>query len=1017
MSEKIRVKAAIKSSKILKPRDESKEKNRVKDIKGANISREKSYLDKTDIRDSYFFYQDKTIPKTERKGFETFFKLKKMINEKTEIRNFFESYGNASSHGIFRMKFTQKFIEHTKNHGQNLPITHLELLNMLEKINSGNEIYNYLATRIKQGLRAPTKEVGRSVLAGSRNASRWMNEIRKDLRTRNEIATLGGSVGDSNFVNHWDNFVTKTPLSANDQERSQKFVEYLKRFRISENFIGNEQNFEKLIHWAENKINLTKNVGEKQIEIKEYSSIFLKEKTNPPQKIKEEPKSLVQSEKIQVRPIDWDEIEPKNQNKQGPIDLTRTRTKEETMRDLENYNLTYKGKILQPSNKTYENLNELNQVLSVDRRSNEIFKFKTKCFNLQFTSKFIEHTKEKTKLLSSSNQKLPKLLEKINSNNEFYNYFVKEIKSGQNRTPTEISKKVFVDRHIVKRYLEEIGNDLHIRNNIQVIGESMDEPHLVNYWDKYVSANPLSKTPHARYVDFASFLMLSQDNHESVFGEKSESVEKLIQWAEFKAQYTTLEKIEQKNSSKTNEAISQQNTIKKPKEKKKVKNPLTTVIYKPNPENREFIVRKPNGVIDKIRLGNLLENSPDLQILSIDKSERGFGKSKFVNVKNVQKNYVDETINLSLEDGRILTCSPNQLIPIYRSNVGGKRTERQIIEIKADELKLGDEPLVLHTIPLNEKVPESLSIFNLLEEEDIWVGMTREEFKKFSYRSTEQTDDTVIELINKKFTYSKVAKMYKCKWSSLNVEQKNLVNEEIFKEKYTFEVKIGEEAGKWHSPLLNLSKGFFKLMGWYVAEGSIGSKKNHLNLSQSKKLHSKNYQDIIKIIEELDLPCSFDNKKTIRINSNIYTRIMNNFCSKGAYNKKIPWKLFTKERADAFLESYYNGDGNLSAGKWKRYSTVSEQLKNDLLTLKGALGTYASVQNPKSTDNIFRIIETDGRLYKRKHHGEINFNGTTPVRIKNIEKIKTIKPQIVLETDNGWYVTTNGIIVSWVDNS
>jgi len=94
-----------------------------------------------------------------------------------------------------------------------------------------------------------------------------------------------------------------------------------------------------------------------------------------------------------------------------------------------------------------------------------------------------------------------------------------------------------------------------------------------------------------------------------------------------------------------------------------------------------------------------------------------------------------------------------------------------------------------------------------------------------------------------------------------------------------------------------------------------------------------------------------------------------------------------------------------------RFEQSKPDIKNDLVYLLGALGRYCSIVNPKNSKRVYRIIETEGRKYRRKFHGLVDFNGTTPVRIKKMQSIKRELNVFDIETGNGWFVTTNGIIV------
>ncbi|TFF88751.1 MAG: hypothetical protein EU548_08465 [Promethearchaeota archaeon] len=332
---------------------------------------------------------------------------------------------------------------------------------------------------------------------------------------------------------------------------------------------------------------------------------------------------------------------------------------------------------------------------------------------------------------------------------------------------------------------------------------------------------------------------------------------------------------------------------------------------------------------------------------------------------------------------------------------------KNILEVEAKELKIGDELLIFHHNYLNDNPQKAIFIPKIIPSKNLWISLPREIYKKYSYKTNELTSNPIIQLINKKFKYSKVSKIYKCLWDDLDFSEKKLINDKC--SDFPFLVKYGEEAGRWSNIILELPKEFFSFLGWYIAEGGVD--KNRVTITQTKKIHPLRYDKIKSILKLLNYPFSYDNKKIIRINSRIIKEVIVSLCSEGAGNKKIPLHLLNRERALTLLKNYYLGDGNLKKGKWKRYSTKSSQLKNDLTYLLGALGEYCSIVHPKKSDGVFRIINTEGRNYKRKTHGLINFNGTTPVRIKNLKIIKEKVNVYDIETGNGWFIATNGIVV------
>ena len=420
------------------------------------------------------------------------------------------------------------------------------------------------------------------------------------------------------------------------------------------------------------------------------------------------------------------------------------------------------------------------------------------------------------------------------------------------------------------------------------------------------------------------------------------------------------------------------------------------------PYDEEVIVKDEEGKIFKLKIGELENNWEKMEILSIERSQESFGSKKFVKIKGFRKRITNEYMEITLSDGRELRCTKNHLIPKIEES-------KNIQEVEAGNLKIRDEVLVCHSNPLNNDPPEILFIPDFIPLENLWVSLDRENYKKKSYRTNEFSSNKIIKVVNEKFKYSKVSKKYKCLWLELDPSEKKIIRQNSLDYDLIFLLKYGEESGKWFPVFLELPIEFFRLLGWYIAEG--GTDKNRITITQSKKIHPLNYQHILALLQYLNYPYSHDNKKNLRINSNILKELIISLCSHGAANKKIPLTLLNKERATALIEDYFRGDGNLKKGKWKRYTTLSQQLKNDLLFIIGALGGYSSVVNPKNPNTVYRIIETEGRKYRRKSLGLVDYNGTTPVRIKNIKIVKKETQVFDIETGNGWFISTNGIIV------
>jgi hypothetical protein len=387
---------------------------------------------------------------------------------------------------------------------------------------------------------------------------------------------------------------------------------------------------------------------------------------------------------------------------------------------------------------------------------------------------------------------------------------------------------------------------------------------------------------------------------------------------------------------------------------------------------------------------------------------------KFVLIKYFLKNKSTNLLNIHLADGRHILCTPDQSFPVMIIKIHNKSNDSPksdwfIKDIKARDLKKGYNLLVLHKIPLSSNAPDHIFIPSFLNWENRWVGIRRSDYLKFSYKTNQKTNDPLINLINTKFQYSKVAKIYRTLWSNLSSLEKHLIEKEARNNRVEILIKIHERVGYWNSSIISLTNDFFRYLGWYASEGSTD--KNRITITQSKAKHYENWNEIINLLERLDYPITNNGRSFIRINSNILMELTIKLCSKLAQRKRIPFKFLTNDRINAFLEAYYKGDGGSLPSGLRRFSTASRQLKNDLVSILGGIGNFCSIHNPSPSDACYRIVETEGKHYKRKFLGLLKFNNITPVKVKVIKKIKKKFETFNIQTDNNWFVSTNGIIV------
>ncbi|MHA2175260.1 MAG: DNA polymerase domain-containing protein [Candidatus Hodarchaeales archaeon] len=452
------------------------------------------------------------------------------------------------------------------------------------------------------------------------------------------------------------------------------------------------------------------------------------------------------------------------------------------------------------------------------------------------------------------------------------------------------------------------------------------------------------------------------------------------------------------------------------------------------PYDEEVIVKhRKTGIIENRKIGSLTKDWQELDVLSISRKQKlQFGKPIFVPINGYYKRKMNKILTLTLSDGRSFRCTPNHFLPKVLPYNGSQKPlnlMEHFEEVPASTLNAGDEILIQHKILLSQAPIEKLFIPDFINCDSFWVGIKRDDYKKFSYHTNETTNEYIINLVNTQFRYSKTSKIYKAVWNNLSSKAKLTIKNE---DRFSIFLKIHDNVGKWYNIQIPLDDDFFLLLGWYVSDGSVS--KNRFSISQSKKKHPGYWNEIKNLLDKLNLSY-YCNDQGFAVHSNILSLLLESLCGRGAKNKRLPLQFFNIKRANIFLSSYFKGDGSWETNRRKlpavkkdemkdtfdgalkrSFSTISSQLKNQLLILLGATGKYASVQSDlaenKWQQNVrYKIIETSGRHYKRKFMGLLDYNGTTPVRIKSIANSNLPQPVFDITTGNGWFITTNGVVV------
>jgi len=146
--------------------------------------------------------------------------------------------------------------------------------------------------------------------------------------------------------------------------------------------------------------------------------------------------------------------------------------------------------------------------------------------------------------------------------------------------------------------------------------------------------------------------------------------------------------------------------------------------------------------------------------------------------------------------------------------------------------------------------------------------------------------------------------------------------------------KNGELYEKTLSDLRLPRDNFYKLLAWYLAEGSTyyNQKENSYTISISQ-LKTQNIDHIMEIVSNCGLRPYYDGK-SIRFKNMVLGKY---FSSLGlSLNKKIPFDIFTnfnKKLSKIFIDEYILGDGTIQKDKSGKIFTISKELSEQIYNL------------------------------------------------------------------------------------
>lgn len=177
------------------------------------------------------------------------------------------------------------------------------------------------------------------------------------------------------------------------------------------------------------------------------------------------------------------------------------------------------------------------------------------------------------------------------------------------------------------------------------------------------------------------------------------------------------------------------------------------------------------------------------------------------------------------------------------------------------------------------------------------------------------------------------------------INYKREINKDFIIKGYSYQRKNnkGETFTKTLSDYAINREAFYKLLAWYISEGSCyrNEKENSYEVSISQ-LKQENVEHIKQIINNCGIHCYYDGQ-AIKFKNLVIGKYL--FQIGKSFNKKIPFNIFdnfNKDLAQIFLEEYIKGDGTIDKNNCSKIYTISEVLKDQIYTLCYIAGWTAS---------------------------------------------------------------------------
>lgn len=273
----------------------------------------------------------------------------------------------------------------------------------------------------------------------------------------------------------------------------------------------------------------------------------------------------------------------------------------------------------------------------------------------------------------------------------------------------------------------------------------------------------------------------------------------------------------------------------------------------------------------------------------------------------------------------------------------------------------------------NEMCGKRKETFDLGKEASVTLASISEKNGMWLRKRLDEEDNTKVDLTHgtsERFGYENRVGKYKIP-SEVYVE-----NQEVIEE-YSDELFIKAGTRTTAIPNEYHMDDWLELMGWYISEGYVSSRSDSLHICQINRSQRRLIRDLL---ERMNLPYT-TNDEEFQISSQTLGVWFRENCGDSSYDKEIPEWVFDLDYShlDNLLWSLVEGDGSgsLTEDTAVCYSTVSKNLKEDVLKLALQCGYKPSVRRHSEHNHIYQIdISEQGGSFVKSEGESIEHHDT-----------------------------------------